>query len=105
MFGVAGGQVTPLFEPVEHRPPRGPWIAMASRADRDACPEELDSQLASPFPACCADRTWWTLTIAVTAVHTRAPGSWPGRQAGIVPSCRIRATPSNYVQMSVTRPS
>jgi hypothetical protein len=41
--------------------------------------------------------------IGLPAAVTGPPG--PGRQAGMAPSCCIRATPSNCVQMSVTRPS
>ena len=58
------------------RPPApGPRIAMASRAGRDACPEELDNQLVGAFLARCAARTWWTQTIAFTTVHARTSGS------------------------------
>jgi hypothetical protein len=36
---------------------------------------KLDNQLVDASLARCADRTWWTQTIAFTAVHARTPGS------------------------------
>jgi SAM-dependent methyltransferase len=36
---------------------------------------KLDGQLVDAFLARCADRTWWTQTIAFTAVRARTPGS------------------------------
>lgn len=36
---------------------------------------KLDNQLVDAFLARCADDTWWTQTIAFTAVHARTPGS------------------------------
>jgi SAM-dependent methyltransferase len=35
---------------------------------------KLDDQLIDGFLAACADPSWWTETIAFTAVHARAPG-------------------------------
>jgi SAM-dependent methyltransferase len=36
---------------------------------------KLDSQLVDAFLARCADRSWWTQTIAFTVVHGRMPAS------------------------------
>jgi hypothetical protein len=36
---------------------------------------KLDSQLVDAFLARCADHSWWTQTIAFTAVHARTPAS------------------------------
>lgn len=36
---------------------------------------KLENQLIDAFLARCADDTWWTQTIAFTAVHARTPGS------------------------------
>ena len=35
----------------------------------------IDDAIIDAFLAHCADRNWWTQTIAFTAVHARAPGS------------------------------
>ena len=35
----------------------------------------IDASELDAFLARCADRTWWTQTIAFTAVHARTPGS------------------------------
>jgi hypothetical protein len=66
---------------------------------------KLGNQLADAFLTRCAGRTWWTQTIAFTAAHARTPGGNAENRAAPVPSCCIMVTPSNCVQMSVTRPS
>ena len=35
---------------------------------------KLDEALIDRFLACCSDSTWWSQTIAFTAVHGRTPG-------------------------------
>jgi SAM-dependent methyltransferase len=42
--------------------------------DRLVNSRRLDDQLIDRFLAHCADPSWWTETIAFTAVHARAPG-------------------------------
>jgi hypothetical protein len=36
---------------------------------------KLDSELVDAFLERCADRSWWTQTIAFTAVQARTPAS------------------------------
>jgi SAM-dependent methyltransferase len=43
--------------------------------DRLIAEGKLDSQLVDAFLARCADRSWWTQTIAFTAVYARTPAS------------------------------
>jgi hypothetical protein len=47
---------------------------VAGTAETAVYSERLDYQLIDRVLAQCADPRWWTQTIAVTAVHARAPG-------------------------------
>ena len=50
------------------------WIdTLTELRDRIVASGKLDRQLIDLFLARCADPTWWTQTIAFTAVHARAP--------------------------------
>src|SRR5919108_43852 len=56
-----------------------PWAAYWTQTvvelrDRLVNSRRLDDQLIYGFLAPCADPSWWTETIAFTAVHARAPG-------------------------------
>ncbi len=50
-------------------------LTIAELRDRLVREGPLDNQLVDAFLARCADRTWWTQTIAFTAVHARTPRS------------------------------
>jgi SAM-dependent methyltransferase len=50
-------------------------LTIVELRDRLVGEGKLDGQLVDAFLARCADRSWWTQTIAFTAVQARAPGS------------------------------
>jgi SAM-dependent methyltransferase len=50
-------------------------LTIVELRDRLVGEGKLDRHLVDAFLARCADRSWWTQTIAFTAVHARAPAS------------------------------
>jgi hypothetical protein len=55
---------------------------VAGTAETAVYLERLDDQLIDRYLAQCADPRWWTQTLAVTAVHPRAPGGRVARAGG-----------------------